>query len=179
MLGALLGVSTGWEDGVSTSKPAIVTSTPRRLVGEIEVQGQRFRFGSGGYGLSVPYGDYRITHDVGSWGARHGALAIGNDARMYDPRLQRYREGMELHADPNGRLMTEGCVAIEQFERFKRLVLSMMAAGAAFLHIDPNGARVSSSPEPVIRVAGAEQIVSEHHARRHVAARHRVHYASR
>jgi hypothetical protein len=124
------------------------------MVGTLDVGGRRVRFGSGGAGWSLPYGDWPLTRDVGRWGARHGAIAINHDATVWDPRLHRYREGVEIHADPNGRLVTEGCLAVERDDwAFVRgAVLAMMDGGRAFLHVDADGARISPVADKVVVV---------------------------
>jgi len=159
-----------------------VAHTPARISGEIEIAGATFPFGSGGHGWSIPYGDYLITpKDVGSWGSRHGALGIAG-GEIYDKRLGRDRIAIELHHPTNGALMTAGCVAVENWESFKRKVLAMIDQfGHAFLHIDPRGSRVSPHPDPIM-VADVRVEVGEVRARhRHYTEHrhHRVRYASR
>jgi hypothetical protein len=181
-VGALIGEPDGWADGIATPRPALAIAAPARLLGCIFIAGECYRFGSGGFGYGVPYGEWPITHDVGDWGARHGALAINNDAEVYDARLGRHREGMEIHHDPNGRLETEGCVAIEQWEKFKRAVLAMMEQGTTYLHIDSHAAWVSRTPQPLIQVAIARVEIERPrlaHRYRHYAHHHYRHYASR
>ena len=181
-LGAILGIPDGFEDGVATALP-VLAHAPARLLGILEVGALRVRFGSGGAGYSLDYGDYPITpDDVGSWGARHGALGIAHDSgcTIYDERLRRDRCGVELHAATNGELKTEGCVAVEQFGKVKSAVLAMISEfGHAFLRIDPTGARIEPDAEPVLMMAAAprrelERDVSDrrrHWSRRRYAAR--------
>ena len=135
-LGAILGIPEGFEDGIATAVP-VLTHAPARILGFLEVGDLRVRFGSGGAGYSLDYGDYRITpDDVGSWGSRHGALGIAHDSgcTIYDERLRRDRCGVEIHADTNGELRTEGCVAVKEFGKVKAAVLAMISEfGHAFL----------------------------------------------
>src|SRR6202035_4040696 len=97
-LGALLEIPGGWADGLATALPLLVR-TPARIAGTIEIAGELFHYGSGGFGYSIPYGYYPIPGDdgVGSWGSRHGAIGIAG-GEIWDKRLGRYREGIELHA---------------------------------------------------------------------------------
>ena len=178
-------------NGAGTSSPELKTApkTPCRLTGAIDVDGVSYAYGSGGYGCSIPAGDHQITPDeVGSWGARHGAMGIAH-GEMWDSRLGREREGIEIHADLNGSMKTEGCVAIVKFNEFKRKVLAMIAEfGRAFLHIDVTGARVSPFPEPVrvveakvdigsVRVARHRHRYASHHYRHYAHRGRHVHYA--
>jgi hypothetical protein len=186
-VGALVGIPEGFADGIATALPILV-QTPARLRGVLEIGDLRVPFGSGGEGYSVPYGDYPITSDVGRWGARHGALAINFGAEMYDKRLHRYREGMELHAATNSELKTEGCVAVREWTAVKKRILAMIdQKGHAYLHIDPSGARIEPDPEPVLILASYEPKVANrrepvaHHRRyahqEHHHYRHHIHYA--
>ena len=182
--GALVGIAEGFEDGLATALP-VAAHAPSRLRGVLEVGELRVDYGSGGEGWALDYGDYEITpDDVGSWGSRHGAIGIAHD-EIWDVRLRRYREGIELHAATNDSLKTEGCVAIErqQWAAVKRAVLAMIdEAGHAFLRVGPNGARIEPDRNPIVILASAEP-VEERHERRHYAEhRHRErhrHYASR
>ena len=182
--GALVGIAEGFEDGLATALP-VATHAPSRLRGVLEVGELRVDYGSGGEGWALDYGDYEITpDDVGPWGSRHGAIGIAHD-EIWDVRLRRYREGIELHAATNDSLKTEGCVAIErqQWAAVKRAVLAMIdEAGHAFLRVGPNGARIEPDRNPIVILASAEP-VEERHERRHYAE-HRYHerhrrYASR
>jgi hypothetical protein len=184
--GALVGLAEGFEDGITTSLP-VLAHGPSRLRGTLEVAGIRVPYGSGGAGYALDYGDYRITpDDVGSWGARHGAIGLAHD-EIWDARLHRYREGIEIHAAMNDRLITEGCVAIarRQWQGVKRAILAMIdESGRAFLHIDPSGARIEPDPNPVVMLANSEPRIKERRVEhRHVVMHHRRwrhrHYASR
>ena len=184
--GALVGLAQGFEDGIATAMPDLaIAHAPRRLVGILQIGAIRVRFGSGGAGYSLDYGDYLITpDDVGSWGARHGAIGIAHDTgcTIHDARLGRDRCGIEMHAATNGELITEGCVAIarRQWQAVKKAVLAMIEqSGRAFLRIDPSGARIEPDADPVIVLASAEK-VEEHHTEQH-HHRHwrRRHLASR
>lgn len=146
VLGEMLGVPEGWEDGLSTPAPIVVAGRrPQRIEGEIAIGTLNFRFVSGGAGWSIPYGDWPITPgDVGSWGARHGAIGVNHDDCVYDRQLGRCREGVEIHADYDGR--TAGCVGVERFAEAKRAILAMVDKfGRAFLHVWPG--HVSVTPE--------------------------------
>lgn len=133
---------------------------PEHYEGQIDVDGRKYNFGTGGMAnySSIPYGVYPITPDtIGPWGMAHGALGLNND-KIWDPKHQRMTAGIELHAWPSKPLVSEGCVAIEygQWFAFKTQVLNMIKIhGAAYLHIDPNGASVTPSqsepkPEPTL-----------------------------
>jgi hypothetical protein len=187
-IGKWLGIPDGWADGISMPLP-IMKQAPARIAGTLEIAGLKVKFGSGGRGrYGLPYGDYPLTNDVGSWGNRHGAIAIGHDATVYDRRLHRDREGVEIHGATNGALTTAGCIAIEQemWGIVRRKVIAMMEAGATFLHLDPNGARISAHAEPMMILADLEPRVRErepetrhHHAAHRYAERHRHRYAHR
>jgi hypothetical protein len=181
----ILGIVGGWADGIATALP-ILAQAPARLRGTLEIEGLHVAFGSGGAGHGIPYGDWPITDDVGSWGARHGALAINHDAEVYDARLHRYREGVEIHADMSGGyLITEGCVAIErkQWGEVKAKIVAMIGSfGHAFLHIDPSGARIAPDAEPMLMFASAaSKVEDDEPVRRHhrYARYHYRHFASR
>ena len=160
-LGAILGIPEGFADGIATAIP-VMAHAPARLLGFLEIGALRVRFGSGGAGYSLDYGDYRITpDDVGAWGSRHGALGIAHDSgcTIYDARLRRDRCGIELHADTNGELRTAGCVAVKEFGKVKAAVLAMISEfGQAFLRIDFTGARIEPDAEPVIMMAAAPRV---------------------
>ncbi len=174
--GALVGLAEGFEDGIATTLP-VLAHGPSRLWGILEIAGLRVPYGSGGAGYALDFGDYRITpDDVGSWGARHGAIGLTH-GEIWDARLRRYREGIEIHAAMNEAMITEGCVAIarHQWQAVKRAILAMIdVSGHAFLHIDPTGARIEPDPNPVVMLASYEPMVKEHSIEhRHVALRHR------
>jgi hypothetical protein len=122
-------------------------STATHIGGTIEVEGRQYRFGSGGAGnASIPAGDYPITPGaIGPWGRAHGAIGINNN-RIWDERLHRDRQGIELHSGSSDALITEGCIAIagSQWPEFKARVLQMIRDhGSAYLHVGPNGASIT------------------------------------
>jgi hypothetical protein len=160
---------------------------PAHITGEIMMAGRAYTFGSGGAGRgSIPYGDFPVTpKDVGSWGARHGAIGL-NHNEIPDPKYRSHREGIELHAIGQ-RLRTEGCVGVlsEQWGTFKRELFGMLQTfGAAWLHIGPEGAAITAYQEPppatvLAAVRAAEETPPVRHARNalrtHHAAVHRHH----
>ena len=169
--GALVGIAEGFADGIATAMPALaVPHAPSRIKGELRIGDLRVPFGSGGEGWSLDYGDYPITpKDIGPWGSRHGAIGLAGD-EIYDRRLGRDREGIELHAATNDSLMTEGCVAIARREwiAVKRAVLAMIdMSGHAYLHIDPTGARIEPNAEPVVMLASAEGTIEGNYNKRY------------
>ena len=190
ILGKMLGIAEGWADGIATALP-ILANAPARLRGTLEIDGLVVAYGSGGAGYGIPYGQWAITTDVGSWGARHGALAINNDAELYDPRLGRDREGMEIHADMSGGdLVTEGCVAIERAKwgAVRSKIAAMIDSfGHAFLSVTPQGARIVPVREAIVVITPTRTAVAENRPRhshrryaghrRHYARHGRVHYA--
>lgn len=131
-----------------------------RLQGQIDVEGQKFDFGSGnGKGLnSIPFGTYPVTPDaIGPWGRANGALGI-NGNQIWDKTLGRMRTGIEFHAASNARMLTAGCIGIarEQYGTFKERLLSVYRrAGRAFLTVGPNGASISANrpDDPAARVS--------------------------
>jgi hypothetical protein len=127
------------------------------LTGTVDVEGNKFPFGSGGAGRRhIPYGDYPITPGtVGSWGAAHGALGINNN-QIWDPVLGRMRDGIELHAGMSDHAITAGCIAIagNRWPEFKAKVLAMIARnGSAYLHVGADGVSIS----PTKQAAEAER----------------------
>ena len=161
---------------------------PRRLRGTMLINDERIPYGSGGHGYSIPYGDYRITPDaVGPWGARHGAIGIAG-GEIWDKRLHRYREGIELHRGYNKELITSGCVVVpgRAFGKLKSKIFAMMKDfGHAFLHVGPMGALISPIGGAVIVAADAEprhqddranERPTRHRRHRHYEVRHRHRY---
>ena len=157
------------------------TERPKVITGIIELMGHAFHFTSGGYGASIPYGDYRITTSSGPWGERHGALGL-NDQEIYDPKLHREREGIEIHEARGG---TEGCVGVHNgFGLLKKLVISMIdQTGSAWLHVWPFGTGISaekwSGPHSIEEAANEEgnadhreKYAEEKHRRKHYAHHH-------
>jgi len=131
------------------------TSRPEHYEGLIDVEGQKYNFGTGGMGghSSIPYGVYPVTPDtIGPWGRAHGAIGLNNN-RIWDSKHQRMTAGIELHGWPYKPIYSEGCVAIEQgqWPAFRAQVLNMIKThGSAYLHIWPNDAGVTPSEnEPV------------------------------
>jgi hypothetical protein len=148
------------EEGEEPASSAEVTVTPfirdimnkvrpKQITGTIKVEGKEYEFGSGGRGQSIPYGDYLITPDaVGSWGSRHGAIGVANGT-IPDPKLHRDRDGIELHAATNDKLVTDGCVSIrkDQWPEFRKQVLGMLKQNKKiYLHVSDQGASVSTNP---------------------------------
>jgi hypothetical protein len=131
-------------------------SSPGHIGGTLEMEGRQYKFGSGGAGYaSIPPGDYPITPGtIGPWGQAHGALGI-NYNQIWDERLRRYREGIELHSGSSDELITEGCMAIagDQWPEFKVRVKDMISKyGSAYLHVGPDGARVSPGKNTLDRL---------------------------
>lgn len=182
-----------YEDGIATAHPIIVTDDrPKRIDGVLKIADAVFHFASGGYGWSIPYGDYEISsNSEGDWGARHGALDLTGVDRgdIWDPLLGRHRGGIELHG---GGSVTMGCVSIDQWSLAKRKILSMIDKfGTAFLHVWPH--KVTVTPEKssgnvivtlhrsmrTIREAHDDERRSRHISSRRIVDRHRHyrHYA--
>ena len=166
--------------GFSHAIEQLFPRRPYHIKGVIAVGDKHFEFVSGGAGWSIPYGDHRITpEDVGSWGARHGAMGLNHDDPIYDPQLHRNREGIELHPAHGDR--TEGCVGIRDgWSAFKKAVLAMIDnAGSAFLHIGPEGAAITpakASPLPVTtQVADNSDDTPPQHEQR-AEGRHKHHH---
>jgi len=142
---------TGKKTTDATGGPVSGSGGPGHVGGQLDIEGEHYRFGSGGHGNApIPPGDYPITpNTIGPWGRAHGALGINNNA-IWDSSLGRMRRGIELHAGSSDQLITEGCVAIAgaQWPQFKEHVKRMIAAhGRAFLHVGKDGAaRVDISP---------------------------------
>lgn len=140
--------AVSFTDGITTPFPAALRRTPARIAGTLEIAGQHFRFGSGGAGYSIPSGDYKITPDtVGDWGARHGAIGVAGNT-IWDPRLRRYREGIEIHRDfSGGRLITEGCIAIDHWLPFLSALKKLLSRfGTVYLHVETGKARITPQP---------------------------------
>lgn len=158
----------------------VLRNRPFRLKGQINIAGLRFPFDSGGMRghPSVPYGNYRITHNVGNWGARHAALGLGNDDCIWDPKIRRCREGIELHAA--GGSMTEGCIGIHGWPKARRAILAMIARfGSAFLHVWPGNVSVTPTAKTTYIAAsmlsgGGEKVRQIGHSR---GARRRINHA--
>jgi hypothetical protein len=163
------------------SDKKIVTHRPYHLTGELKIGNQSFKYGSGGNGASIPYGDHKITPGaLGSWGEHHKAIGLA-DGTIPDPQLDRDREGIEIHAADH--LESAGCIVVleKYFKALKEAIQSMIAAnGQAFLHVHPDG--VSITPEQnfdssVIYVAQKEPIKTKHHSeqQKQHTERHRHH----
>lgn len=181
--GEMLGLPDGYEDGLAAPAPIFVGRRPSVIRGVLRIAGDVFRFVSGGAGWSIPYGDYPISPDSeGSWGKRHGALDLTGDDRgeMWDRQLGRHREGVEMHADVDGR--TEGCVGVEDWKSAKRKILAMIAEqGHAYLHVWPRGVSITPrrNEAPVVYLASSVQPPRERaepHRERRAEARRRRRY---
>jgi hypothetical protein len=122
-------------------------SRPHFVRGTIVIQDRVYHFGSGG-GVwpSIPYGSYLITpSEVGSWGASHGALGMAHNS-IWDPQLRMDREGIEFHSD-YGDLRSNGCIAIREYEEFKRHVLQLLVSHEQlYFQISAEGARITYDP---------------------------------
>jgi len=163
-----------YQDGIAGPEPIVITEDrPHRLDGVVRIADAQFRFASGGYGPSIPYGDYEISRDSeGSWGRRHGALDLTGVDRgdIWDPKLKRHREGIELHG---GALATLGCVAIEQWSRARSMIRAMIDHfDHAFLHVWPGS--VSITP---LRSSGQVMIALQENSTRQARADRAVHRA--
>jgi hypothetical protein len=135
---------------MSTGPIADQVDRPEHYEGQIDVDGQKYNFGTGGMGghSSIPYGVYPITPDsIGLWGRAHGAIGINSD-QIWDPKHKRMTAGIELHGWPRKPILSEGCVAIAQGQwlECKNRILNMIKNhGSAYLHIGPNGASITPS----------------------------------
>lgn len=172
------------------AKPEISTralkdgGADNRIEGTMRIADAEFEFVSGGKGAPIPPGDYAISPDSqGSWGARHGALDLTGSDRgvIRDPQLGRDREGIELHG---GSFATLGCVAIKQWAKAKRKILSMIKAGGAFLHVSPGAVSITPirSSGPVIvelhqTIKQDREVRAERRTKRYVRHRRYRHYA--
>ena len=139
----------GFNSGEPTGEPSQVgqAERPSHIGGMIDVEGQKYHFGSGVAGYeSIPYGNYPITpNTIGAWGQAHGAMGINNN-KIWDEKLGRNRNGIEFHAGMSDQLLTKGCMAIagKEWPQFKVQVKSMIAQhGHAYLHVGTDGARVT------------------------------------
>lgn len=114
---------------------------PNYISGYLSMDGKNYRFYSGGFGPSIPYGDYPVTPgSIGAWGKANGALGIQR-GHIWDPENNRYRTGIELHKAGTSH-MTEGCVSIDasQWSTFRKDLLSFIKKhGQAYLHVFDNG----------------------------------------
>lgn len=155
-----------------------VVHTPRRIEGKIAVGNATFNFVSGGSGWSIPYGNYAITPDaVGRWGTRHGAIGLA-DGEIWDKRLGRYREGIELHAATRSG-STAGCIGVEGWRDFKGKVLAVISEfGHAFLHVGPSGASVGPQRVPMEAIVIEVRVAEDQHRRVRYAHRRYRHYAA-
>jgi hypothetical protein len=121
---------------------------PEHQDSTVTINGQSFRYGSGGVrgSASIPYGDYPVDNKgLGSWGVEHGALNI-NHGVIPDSKLGRDRLGIYLHAGMSDKLITEGCMALagKDYPVLKAQVLKMIAdTGHAYLHVGPQGATIT------------------------------------
>lgn len=146
---------------------------PRKMVGKIVVADRAFTFVSGGRGWSIPWGHWPITpEEVGSWGARHGAIGLNHGDDIPDPKLHRGREGVEIHAANHD--ATAGCVGIrEHYDQLKKLVIGMIDRfGHAWLHVTPHAVAITPSkylaPTVTIgKVVAAKDDDEPRHRRRH------------
>ena len=181
-LGKMLDLPQGFAIGEAMPMPAIVRRRPYRLEGTLTIEGQHFRYVSGGLGRgSIPYGDHQIDDSAGDWGQRHNALGL-DGGTIHDPQLGKDREGIELHA---GTSSTLGCVAFENWRALKRAILAMEEkSGTAFLHVWPGS--VTITPEnhaavnvvylpdrehegPMRHIRFVERHIKHHHSRRYAA----------
>lgn len=121
---------------------------PYRMVGELEINGRKFEFVSGGRGASIPLGAHKITPGaVGPWGRRHGALGIAG-GEIWDPQLKRYRDGIEFHKAYSR--ATGGCIGLKNWAEAKRAILAMVREfGNVFLNVGPRAVNISPEPQPI------------------------------
>lgn len=131
------------------------TERPDHMTGEIDIEGKKYKFGSGGNGYSsIPYGHYPITPDtIGPWGRAHNAIGINNN-KIWDPKLKRDRNGIEFHASSSDSFITEGCIGVagKQYPQLKAHVHDMIRRfGKAYVHVTPQG--VSVSPDPHVKTS--------------------------
>jgi len=113
-----------------------------------------FHRGSGGGGPgSLPSGTFPVNFgDIGDVGRRIGSIAGlgGPGGTIWDPRLGRNRQGIQIHPNTHGsdldRLYTAGCFSVPQNEwgAFRDALLSEARRnpGGLFLQVDRNGQAV-------------------------------------
>jgi hypothetical protein len=132
---------------------AAQANRPGYFTGTLSFNGQQFPFGTGGAGRgSIPYGNYPITPGtIGPWGQANGAIGINNNA-IQDTKIGATRQGIELHAGTNPKLITQGCIAIagNQWQQFRSQVMQRINNGEKLtLNVGPNGASIDSSSGPL------------------------------
>jgi hypothetical protein len=125
------------------------SNRPDYFTGQMTVEGEQFRFGSGGANgsSSIPFGDYSISPEaMGPWGRSVGAMGVGNN-EIWDPKLGRYRSGIEIHPGHSAALVSHGCIAVDpkQYPALKEHVKEMIRdKGHAYLHVGKDGVSISS-----------------------------------
>jgi len=113
--------------------------------GNLKLGGVSYAFGSGidASEPHIPFGDYPITPgEIGAWGQAHGAIGVNHNV-IWDPRLGRNREGIEIHCGHLPYLYSHGCVAINpnQWHGFKASLLEFIKEKkTAYLHVHADGA---------------------------------------
>lgn len=166
---------------VGDTKPNVVTHRPYRLTGKVKIGDKEYQFASGGYGWSIPYGDWKIDDSAGDWGVKHHALGLNNDT-IPDPQLGRDRDGIEIHASDHWE--SAGCfvLAPEVFKQVSETIRDMIRdAGQAFLHVWPDIVSITpnASINHAIYVAEHDTDHKEKETRRDEHPKHRHKYAER
>lgn len=121
---------------------------PGHYQGEIEMEGQKYRYGTGGSGRgSTPPGSYNVNigaeAQFGPKAAGLGSIAtIGGRGGTYkDPRYATEREGVQIHAATSARLdklYSAGCIAVhpDDWPRYKAHLLDLNRRTPGGLRID-------------------------------------------
>jgi hypothetical protein len=136
--------------GISGGAPLAGATGPsaRHMQGSITMEGQTYRYGSGGAGRgATPPGSYPVNigrGDIGPIGQRIGSIATvgGLGGTIRDPRFPGSpRLGIQIHASTGARLdqlYSQGCFAVDrrQWPAFRQHLLDLNSRTPGGLRID-------------------------------------------